>query len=103
MVNAIMEAANTLTESWIKMLQNEGGKAEIMVHDHLRIFSANIISQVSFGNCYGKGNKVLSKLSLLQTAVSKSDLFTAFPGARYAVYITHMWFCNSVYQYLISS
>lgn len=83
MVNVIIESANTLTETWNKILQNEGGKAEIMVNGHLRSFSANIISRVSFGNSYGKGDEVLSKLSLLQTAISKSNLFTTISGARY--------------------
>jgi cytochrome P450 len=83
MVNVIIESANTLTEAWNKIIENEGGKAEIMVHGHLRNFSANIISKVSFGNSYGKGEEVFSKLSLLQTAISKSNLFTAIPGARY--------------------
>ncbi|XP_078180989.1 cytochrome P450 714C2-like [Carex rostrata] len=83
MVNVIIESANTITEAWNKKLQNERGKAEIMVHSHLRNFSANVISRVSFGNSYGKGEEVFSKLSLLQKAMSKSDLFTAIPGARY--------------------
>lgn len=82
MVNVIIESANTITEAWNKKLQNERGKAEIMVHSHLRNFSANVISRVSFGNSYGKGEEVFSKLSLLQKAMSKSDLFTAIPGAR---------------------
>lgn len=86
MVTAITECANTLTETWHKILEKEGGQAEIMVQSYLRSVSGNIISRVCFGNSYGKGEEVFSKLSMLQKVWSKSNLFTAIPGARYVIY-----------------
>ncbi|KAJ4771997.1 Cytochrome P450 714C2 [Rhynchospora pubera] len=80
MVNIIIGSANTLTEAWNKILQNEGVKAEIMVQSHLRNFSANIISRVCFGDSYRKGEEVFSNLSQLQMAISKANLFTSIPG-----------------------
>jgi hypothetical protein len=94
MVNKIIESATTLTDVWKNLLQNEGGKAEIMVHSHLKIFSAKIISRVSFGNSYAKGEVVHPKFCLLQTAISKSDLFTAIPGSRFVLYITLSGYCK---------
>ncbi|KAJ4786970.1 Cytochrome P450 714C2 [Rhynchospora pubera] len=83
MVNIIIGSANTLTEAWNKILQNEGEKTEIMVQSHLRNFSANIISRVCFGDSYRKCEEVFSNLSQLQTAISKASLFTSIPGTRY--------------------
>ncbi|KAJ4807399.1 Cytochrome P450 [Rhynchospora pubera] len=83
MVNIIIGSANTLSEAWNKILQNEGGKTEIMVQSHLRNFSANIISRVCFGDSYRKGEEVFSNLSQLQTAISKASFFTSIPGTRY--------------------
>lgn len=85
MWDVIIECVNTLTESWSKIIENGGGKAEIMVQSYLRSFSGNIISRVCFGDSYGKGDEVLSKLGQLQIATSKFSLLTSIPGIRYVI------------------
>jgi cytochrome P450 family 714 subfamily C len=85
MVDVVIDRAYALTEDWSKLIENGGGKAEIMVQNYLASFSGNIISRVCFGDSYGKGDMVLSKLSELQAAGSKSSFINAIPGARYVI------------------
>ncbi|KAJ1701129.1 hypothetical protein LUZ63_000908 [Rhynchospora breviuscula] len=80
MVNVIVESANTLTEAWHKILQQEGGQAEIMIQSQLRCFSASIISKVCFGDSYRKGEELFSNFRQLQTTLLKANLFTSIPG-----------------------
>ncbi|KAJ3680949.1 hypothetical protein LUZ60_015438 [Juncus effusus] len=84
MINLINESANPLIEEWEKILEKNGGnKEEIMVDNYLRNFSGNVISRASFGDSYGKGEEIFSKLRELQKALSKSHLFTIIPLNRY--------------------
>ncbi|KAJ4813015.1 Cytochrome P450 protein [Rhynchospora pubera] len=80
MLNVIVESANTLTEAWHKILQQEGGQAEIMIQSQIRCFSASIISKVCFGDSYRKGEELFSNFRQLQTTLLKANLFTSIPG-----------------------
>jgi hypothetical protein len=72
-IELIEEATAPLLESWENMLGNAGGSREIVVDDHLRKLSADVIGRVCFGSSFTRGEEIFCKLRQLQRAVSQQD------------------------------
>ncbi|KAL2488429.1 Cytochrome [Forsythia ovata] len=83
MMNIITESTITLVNSWKKIIDAEGGIADIKIDQHMRSFSGDVISKACFGSNFSKGEEIFFKLRALQEAASKKVLATGIPGMRY--------------------
>ncbi|XP_052181156.1 uncharacterized protein LOC127794249 [Diospyros lotus] len=73
MVGLIVESTQTLLRKWEDCIEAQGGEeADIKVDEDLRNVSADVISRACFGSSYSKGKEIISKLRILQKAVTKS-------------------------------
>ncbi|XVF73554.1 hypothetical protein PTKIN_Ptkin12aG0211300 [Pterospermum kingtungense] len=81
MVNLMVDATNSLIQTWERRIEGEGGVSEIVVDEDLRSLSADIISRACFGSNYSEGEEIFSKLKALQMAMSKLSI--GIPGMRY--------------------
>ncbi|CAD6258645.1 unnamed protein product [Miscanthus lutarioriparius] len=52
MVDLMAESANEMLVSWEDIVDRGGGSAEVVVHEFLRNFSADVVSRVAFGSRY---------------------------------------------------
>uniref|UniRef100_A0A2C9V5Q1 Cytochrome P450 n=2 Tax=Manihot esculenta TaxID=3983 RepID=A0A2C9V5Q1_MANES len=83
MVNLITESTLILINSWKRVIEKDGGVADIKIDEGMRSFSADVISRACFGSNYSRGEKIFLKLRHLQEAMSKKSLATGIPGMRY--------------------
>ncbi|XP_018624613.1 cytochrome P450 714C2-like isoform X2 [Nicotiana tomentosiformis] len=85
MIKLIQEAAVTVVEQWNAEIEKaaQGGIAEIHIDEHMRRFSAEVISRTCFGSSYIEGEEIFSKLTTLWLTVSKNLEFYAIPGMRH--------------------
>lgn len=82
MKNSIQQSAIMLIDSWKKLIDEEGGKADIKVDNHLLKFSGDAILRVCFGSNYVEGERILEKLQdIVQVSANKGFLM-AIPGMR---------------------
>ncbi|XP_030925579.1 cytochrome P450 714A1-like isoform X1 [Quercus lobata] len=80
MVGVIEQSTIVMMKTWEnRILQSEGGVADMIIDEDLKSLSADIISRACFGNSYSQGNQIFSKIASLQDALSKpSVLFGLF-------------------------
>ncbi|KAJ4978101.1 hypothetical protein NE237_008881 [Protea cynaroides] len=79
MVGLMVESGLEFINKWEKrVMESEGGIAELKVDDDLRNFSADVISRACFGSSYSQGKQIFSKLRTLQHTMSEQGfLFKA--------------------------
>ncbi|CAK9161861.1 unnamed protein product [Ilex paraguariensis] len=83
MTNIITDSTITLLDTWNRMIEAEGGIADIKIDQHMRSFSGDVISRACFGSNYSKGEEIFHRLRTLQEAESKKVLATGIPGMRH--------------------
>ncbi|CAK9142346.1 unnamed protein product [Ilex paraguariensis] len=83
MTNIITDSAITLINSWNRIIEVEGGIADIKIDQHMRSFSGDVISRACFGSNYSKGEEIFRRIKALEEAESKKVLATGIPGMRY--------------------
>lgn len=83
MITLVQDSTITLLNSWNKIVEAEGGQADIIIDKHMRNFSGDVISRACFGSNYSKGEEIFLRLRALQEAASKKVLATGIPGMRY--------------------
>lgn len=83
MVNLMMDAAVSMLNSWEDKVVSQGGRAEIVVDEFLRSFSADVISRTSFGSSFAEGKEIFYKIRQLQKAMAKHSMLIGIPGSRY--------------------
>ena len=83
MVNLMMDAALSMLNSWEEKVESEGGRAEIVVDEFLRNFSADVISRASFGSSFVEGKGIFYKIRQLQKLMGKRSMLIGVPGSRY--------------------
>jgi hypothetical protein len=88
MVDLMMDAAVSMLNSWEDKVVSQGGRAEIVVDEFLRNFSADIISRTSFGSSFAEGKEIFYKIRQLQKAMSKQSMLIGVPGSRYVLCIS---------------
>lgn len=72
----------SMLESWKRLVEEDGGLAEIKIDQYMRSFSGDVISRACFGSNYSKGEEIFLKLRALQEVSSKKLLATG-TGMRY--------------------
>ncbi|XP_074566270.1 cytochrome P450 714B3-like [Curcuma longa] len=82
MVDLMVDSATPLLTSWRETVELSGGTAEIKIDEHLRRYSADVISRTCFGSNYAKGKEIFEKLRALQNAVARPNLFAEITGLR---------------------
>ncbi|PNT65553.1 hypothetical protein BRADI_4g44270v3 [Brachypodium distachyon] len=83
MVNLMIDAAMSMLNLWEDKIEREGSRAEIMVDEFLRNFSADVISRASFGSSFTEGKEIFYKIRQLQKAMGKQSMLIGVPGSRY--------------------
>ncbi|XP_022847102.1 cytochrome P450 714C2-like [Olea europaea var. sylvestris] len=83
MITLVQDSTITLLNSWNKIVEAEGGQADIIIDKHMRNFSGDVISRACFGSNYSKGEEIFLRLRALQEAASKKVLATGIPGMRH--------------------
>ncbi|KAL3531003.1 hypothetical protein ACH5RR_010325 [Cinchona calisaya] len=83
MVSLVQESTITMVNSWKKIIEAEGGIADIKIDQHMRSFSGDVISRACFGSNFSKGEEIFKRLRSLQEAASKRVLATGVPGMRH--------------------
>ncbi|XP_047047928.1 cytochrome P450 714C2-like [Lolium rigidum] len=83
MVDLMMDAAVLMLNSWEDKVVSKGGRAEIVVDEFLRNFSADIISRTSFGSSFTEGREIFYNIRQLQKAMAKQTMLIGVPGSRY--------------------
>ncbi|KAK7837283.1 cytochrome p450 714a1 [Quercus suber] len=80
MVGVIEQSTIVMMKTWEnRILESEGGVADMIIDEDLKSLSADIISRACFGSSYSQGNQIFSKIASLQDALSKpSVLFGLF-------------------------
>ncbi|XP_042475763.1 cytochrome P450 714A1-like [Macadamia integrifolia] len=75
----MVESGLALIGKWEKrVMESQGGIADLKVDDDLRNFSADVISRACFGSSYSQGKQIFSKLRTLQHTMSEQGfLFKA--------------------------
>lgn len=81
MVSLMAESTAAMLKTWETKTEDLGGKVEITVDEDFRGLSADIISRACFGRSYVEGEKIFSKLQLLQRVMSKGSI--GVPGMRH--------------------
>ena len=74
MKSSIQQSAIMLIDSWKKLIDEEGGKVDIKVDNHLFKFSGDAILRVCFWSNYVEGEQILEKLQ-----------HTTIPGIRFLI------------------
>jgi hypothetical protein len=87
MVDLMMDAAVLMLNSWEDKVVSLGGRAEIVVDEFLRNFSADIISRTSFGSSFTEGKEIFYNIRQLQKAMAKQTMLIGVPGSRYVLCI----------------
>ncbi|XP_042060869.1 cytochrome P450 714C2-like [Salvia splendens] len=82
MINLIQGSSISLCETWTRLIEEDGGLAEIKIDEYMRSFSGDVISRACFGSNFSKGEEIFVKLRALQE-VSSSKLFVAGMGMRH--------------------
>ena len=86
-MNLMMDAAVSMLNSWEDKVVSQGGRAEIVVDEFLRNFSADVISRTSFGSSFAEGKEIFYKTRQLQKAMAKNSMLIGVPGSRYVLCI----------------
>ncbi|XP_031264402.1 cytochrome P450 714C2-like [Pistacia vera] len=81
MVNLMVDSTTSLIGVWERIIESEGGTAEIRVDMDMRSLAADIISRACFGSNYSEGQEIFSGLRSLQKIMSKG--MVGVPGLRY--------------------
>ncbi|XP_042499557.1 cytochrome P450 714A1-like [Macadamia integrifolia] len=72
MMGLMVESGVALMEKWERrVVDSEGGIAEIKVDEDLRDFSADVISRACFGSSYSQGKDIFSKIRVLEKMLSE--------------------------------
>ncbi|KAK1368934.1 hypothetical protein POM88_035026 [Heracleum sosnowskyi] len=89
MLSTVLESGNTLIKSWEKLIEAEGGIAEIRVDDYVKTFTSCIFSNVMFGR-YEAAEKVLfSKCRDLMEVSGSPTVIDGRPFYRFYPTKTH--------------
>nr|AAZ39643.1 cytochrome P450 monooxygenase [Petunia x hybrida] len=84
MFKLIQEAALMIVDEWKAEIEEaQGGIVEIHIDEHMRRFSAEVISRACFGSSYNEGKEIFSKLTAVWLTVSRSLVFNSIPGLRH--------------------
>ncbi|XP_015874059.2 cytochrome P450 714C2 [Ziziphus jujuba] len=85
MVNLVVESANTLVKAWESRVDQtaHGGAVDIPVHDYVRSFSSNVISNILFGSNYREGNMIFPKYRALLNAMASPTILNGIPFSRF--------------------
>lgn len=86
----MVDSATPLLTSWRKTVELAGGTSEIKIDEHLRRYSADVISRTCFGSNYAKGKEIFEKLRALQNAVARPNLFAEITGLR-CLFDLYIW------------
>ncbi|KAH7514230.1 hypothetical protein FEM48_Zijuj11G0066700 [Ziziphus jujuba var. spinosa] len=73
----MMESANALVKTWESIIDKttHGGVVDILVHDYVRRFCSNVISNILFGSNYKEGNMIFPKYRALLHAIASPTIF----------------------------
>ncbi|KAK1368937.1 hypothetical protein POM88_035029 [Heracleum sosnowskyi] len=83
MLSIVLESGNALTKSWEKLVEAEGGIADIRVDDYVKTFTSSIFSNVMFGR-YEAAEKVLfSKCRDLMEVSGSPTVVDGRPFSRF--------------------
>lgn len=83
MINLIQDSSMAMCESWKRIVEAEGGVADIKIDQFMRSFSGDVISKACFGSNFSKGEEIFLKLRALQESASKKLWVTGIPGMRH--------------------
>ena len=80
MVGLMEQSTIAMMKTWEnRIIESEGGVADMIIDEDLKSLSADIISKACFGSSYSQGNLIFVKIASLQDALSKpSALFGLF-------------------------
>uniref|UniRef100_A0A7N2M583 Cytochrome P450 714A1 n=1 Tax=Quercus lobata TaxID=97700 RepID=A0A7N2M583_QUELO len=80
MVGLMEQSTIAMMKTWEnRIIESEGGVADMIIDEDLKSLSADIISKSCFGSSYSQGNLIFAKIASLQDALSKpSALFGQF-------------------------
>lgn len=88
----MIDAAMSMLNLWEDKIEREGSRAEIMVDEFLRNFSADVISRASFGSSFTEGKEIFYKIRQLQKAMGKQSMLIGVPGSRYVLCILLLFY-----------
>ena len=71
-----------MCETWARLIEEDGGLAEIKIDEYMRSFSGDVISRACFGSNFSKGEEIFLKLRVLQEITSRK-VFATGMGMRY--------------------
>ncbi|XVF68717.1 hypothetical protein PTKIN_Ptkin11bG0024000 [Pterospermum kingtungense] len=83
MLHLMVESGGELVKSWGKIIEENGGIADIRIDDHVRNFTSSIISKVMFGDEWQKGMEIFPKSLALINAMSTPTILSGIPFYRY--------------------
>ncbi|XP_042475822.1 cytochrome P450 714C2-like [Macadamia integrifolia] len=87
MVGLMVESGLALIGKWEKrVMESQGGIADLKVDDDLRNFSADVISRACFGSSYSQGKQIFSKLRTLQHTMSEQGFLFKATSFRYYIW-----------------
>ncbi|XP_044473106.1 cytochrome P450 714A1-like [Mangifera indica] len=84
MIGLMEECAMAMVKTWeTRLIESQGGVADLMVDQDLRCLSADIISKACFGSSYSQGKNIFSKLRVMQEAMSKPSIIFGLPNLKF--------------------
>ena len=84
-MNEMVDTASELVRSWERIVQTEGGTAEITVDRQVRSFTSKIISQMMFGKDFTKGVEMFPPFRALIRAMETPTILSGIPFARHVL------------------
>ncbi|KAL1827572.1 hypothetical protein ACET3Z_005984 [Daucus carota] len=83
MYSIVLESGNTLVKSWEKLIETEGGIADIRVDDYVKKFTSTIFSNVMFGRYDAATKDLFSKCRDLMEASGSPTVLDGRPFYRF--------------------
>ncbi|XP_031271574.1 cytochrome P450 714A1-like [Pistacia vera] len=84
MIGLMEECTMAMVKTWeIRLIESQGGVADLMIDQDLRSLSADIISRACFGSSYSQGKNIFAKLRVMQEAMSKPSLLFGLPNLKF--------------------
>lgn len=105
MVKVMVKSANTLVKTWESRLnQTDGVALDLPIHDYVRSFSSNVISNILFGSNFKEGNMIFPKYRALLNAMASPTILNGVPFSRsikFFVLLLHsLVHSNSIYKFV---
>lgn len=84
MLGVMEQSTIAMMKTWEnRIIESEGGVADMIIDEDLKSLSADIISRACFGSSFSQGNQIFAKIASLQDILSKPSVLFGLSNFRF--------------------